>query len=112
MEAIKFKPIWKPTLWGGEWWLISAVEGSESVAADGEFAGMTLPQIISRSRQALVGGASWAKYGEICPRLVKVIDARQDLSIQVHPDDEMAARIHGKLGRDEMWYVVEALKGS
>ena len=112
MEAIKFKPIWKPTLWGGEWWLISAVEGSESVAADGEFAGMTLPQILSQSRQDLVGGASWAKYGEIFPLLVKFIDARQDLSIQVHPDDEMAARIHGKLGKNEMWYVVDALKGS
>lgn len=112
METIKFKPIWKPTLWGGEWWLISAVKGSESVAEGGEFAGMRLPQILAERKQELVGGAAWGKYGETFPLLVKFIDARQDLSIQVHPDDAMAARVHGKLGKNEMWYVVDALKGA
>lgn len=112
METIKFKPIWKPTLWGGEWWLISAVKGSESVAEGGEFAGMQLPRILAERKQELVGAASWEKYGETFPLLVKFIDARQDLSIQVHPDDAMAARVHGKLGKNEMWYVVDALKGA
>ncbi len=112
METIKFKPIWKPTLWGGEWWLISAVKGSESVAEGGEFAGKSLPRILSERGRQLVGGLSWDKYGETFPLLVKFIDARQDLSIQVHPDDEMAARVHGKLGKNEMWYVVDALKGA
>lgn len=112
METIKFKPIWKPTLWGGEWWLISAVSGSESVADGGQFAGRTLPQILAERKSELVGETSWAKYGETFPLLVKFIDARQDLSIQVHPDDEMAARVHGKLGKNEMWYVVDALKGA
>lgn len=112
METIKFKPIWKPTLWGGEWWLISAVKGSESVADGGEFAGKTLPQILVEKKGELIGNAPWQKCGETFPLLVKFIDARQDLSIQVHPDDAMAARVHGKLGKNEMWYVVDALKGA
>ncbi len=112
METIKFKPIWKPTLWGGESWLISAVKGSESVAAGGECAGLDLPSILAKYKAELVGGKVWDKYGETFPLLVKFIDARQDLSIQVHPNDEMAARVHGKLGKNEMWYVVDALKGS
>ncbi len=112
MEIIKFKPIWKPTLWGGEWWLISAVRGSESIAEGGECAGKSLPDILSEHKQELVGGKSWSKYAETFPLLVKFIDARQDLSIQVHPDDEMAARVHNKLGKNEMWYVVDALKGA
>ncbi len=112
METIKFKPIWKPTLWGGEWWLISAVKGSESIAEGGECAGLSLPEILAEHKQELVGGKSWDKYAAAFPLLVKFIDARQDLSIQVHPDDEMAARVHGKLGKNEMWYVVDALKGA
>lgn len=112
METIKFKPIWKPTLWGGEWWLISAVKGSESVAVGGEFDGKTLPQILSEKKGELIGEAPWQKCGETFPLLVKFIDARQDLSIQVHPDDKMAARVHNKLGKNEMWYVVDALKGA
>ncbi|MBQ2322286.1 MAG: class I mannose-6-phosphate isomerase [Bacteroidales bacterium] len=112
METIKFKPIIKPTLWGGEAWLISAVRGSESVAEGGEMDGMTLPQILAEHKARLLGNAPWEKFGETFPLLVKFIDARQDLSIQVHPDDEMAARVHGKLGKNEMWYVVDALKGA
>lgn len=112
METIKFKPIYKPTLWGGEAWLISAVKGSESVAEGGAMDGKTLPQILAESKADLLGKGPWAKFGEAFPLLVKFIDARQDLSIQVHPDDEMAARVHGKFGKNEMWYVVDALKGS
>ncbi len=108
MEAIKFKPIWKPTLWGGESWLISAVKGSESVAVGGEYAGRELPSILAERKAELVGGKVWDRYGETFPLLVKFIDAHQDLSIQVHPNDEMAARVHGKLGKNEMWYVVGA----
>ncbi len=112
METIKFKPIWKPTLWGGESWLISAVKGSESVAVGGEYAGRNLPAILAEQKAALVGSKVWDKYGDTFPLLVKFIDAHQDLSIQVHPDDEMAARVHGKLGKNEMWYVVDAQEGA
>lgn len=112
METIKFKPIYKPTLWGGEAWLISAVKGSESVADSGQFNGMTLPQILADKKEELLGKAPWQKFNTTFPLLIKFIDARQDLSIQVHPDDAMAARVHGKLGKNEMWYVVDALKGA
>lgn len=112
METIKFTPIYKPTLWGGEAWLISAVKGSESVAEGGALAGKTLPQILEEHQDELLGKGPWQKFGTTFPLLIKFIDARQDLSIQVHPDDEMAARVHGKLGKNEMWYVVDALKGA
>lgn len=112
METIKFTPIHKPTLWGGEDWLISAVGGSESVATNGRRAGQTLPRIVAEEREALMGDGPWAKFGTEFPLLVKFIDARQDLSIQVHPDDDMARRLHGKFGKNEMWYVVDALRGA
>ncbi len=112
METIKFKPIYKPTLWGGETWLISAVKGSESIADGGHFNGMSLPQILADQKEALLGNAPYQKFNTTFPLLIKFIDAHQDLSIQVHPDDAMAARVHGKLGKNEMWYVVDALKGA
>lgn len=112
METIKFTPIHKPTLWGGEDWLISAVGGSESVATNGKHAGRALPDIVAEEREALMGDGPWARFGADFPLLVKFIDARQDLSIQVHPDDDMARRIHGKFGKNEMWYVVDALRGA
>lgn len=112
METIKFTPLHKPTLWGGEDWLISAVSGSESVATNGKHAGRTLPDIVAEEREALMGDGPWARFGASFPLLVKFIDARQDLSIQVHPDDDMARRLHGKFGKNEMWYVVDALRGA
>lgn len=112
METIKFTPIHKPTLWGGEDWLISAVGGSESVALNGKHAGRPLPDIVAEEREGLMGDGPWARFGPSFPLLVKFIDARQDLSIQVHPDDDMARRLHGKFGKNEMWYVVDALRGA
>ena len=96
----------------GESWEVSAVESSASVVANGIFAGRTLPEVVESDPEGILGKAVARKNGGHMPLLVKFIDARNDLSIQVHPDDEMAQREHGKLGKSEMWYVLDAEPGA
>ncbi len=86
--------------------------GSESVVAEGPWAGSTLSELIGRFGAELLGKANYARFGQEFPLLVKFIDAREDLSIQVHPDDELARKRHGKSGKCEMWYVLEAEPGA
>jgi len=112
MEILKFNPIFKPTLWGSETWVVSAVKGSESVVLNGENKGMSLPQVVELYGAAFLGKKNTEKFGTDFPLLIKFIDARQDLSIQVHPDDALSAKRHGKMGKNEMWYVVDADRGS
>ena len=92
----KFKPILKTLVWGTENWVLSGVPGNESEVAEGPDAGKKITDI-------------WP--GEF-PLLIKFIDAHKDLSIQVHPDDELAARRHGCKGKTEMWYVIGAGEGA
>ena len=125
----KFKPILKSMLWGGdkiipykgmepgmtsvgESWEISGVKGNESVVAEGPDAGMKLPELIARDKGALVGTSNYERFGKEFPLLIKFIDARQDLSIQVHPNDKLAWERHQSKGKTEMWYVVDADPGS
>ena len=108
MKPIKFKPYWKATIWGGESWQLSGVKGFESVAEDGQ----TLPALVAAHKGALVGEGVYAKYGNEFPLLIKFIDARQCLSVQVHPDDALAAKRHGCRGKTEMWYIVKADPGA
>lgn len=129
MYPLKFEPILKQTLWGGdkiisfkqlndtrtevgESWEISAVEGSESIVSEGPDKGMTLTEVLSKYREELLGEANYARFGVKFPLLVKFIDARQDLSIQVHPSDELAKKRHNSMGKTEMWYVIGADKGA
>lgn len=91
----KFKPILKTLVWGTENWVLSGVHGNESVVAEGPEAGRTLNDI----------------YGGEFPLLIKFIDAHDDLSIQVHPDDELAKARHGCNGKTEMWYVIGSDNG-
>ena len=129
MYLLKFEPILKQTLWGGdrivpykglaagpahvgESWELSGVRGNESVVANGPWAGTTLPALIAREKGALVGDSVYARFGEEFPLLIKFIDAREDLSIQVHPNDALARRRHGSQGKTEMWYVVDAAPGA
>lgn len=129
MYPFKFKPILKSTLWGGEKiipykeiesnqtnvgesWELSGVKGNESVVANGELAGTTLPELIAKEGDRLLGRANHERFGGEFPLLIKFIDARQDLSIQVHPNDELAQRRHGSKGKTEMWYVMSADKGA
>ena len=125
----KFQPILKSTIWGGEKivpykhiasdqkqvgesWELSGVKGSESVVAGGPAAGTTLLGLIARHGAALLGKANAARFGQEFPLLIKFIDARQDLSIQVHPNDALAWERHKSKGKTEMWYVVDADKGA
>ena len=124
-----FKPVLKQTIWGGESiapfkgiqtdlhtigesWEISALPGSESVVADGADAGKTITQLVEEQQEKLVGKKVWKQFGTTFPLLIKFIDARRDLSIQVHPNDEVAMKRHQSRGKSEMWYVVKADEGS
>lgn len=129
MSVFRFRPILKSTLWGGERlipfkhldvvqgnvgesWEISGVGGSESVVADGRYAGYTLPQLIDELKGDLVGGDNYRRFGNEFPLLIKFIDARQDLSIQVHPDDATARRQGLPRGKTEMWYIIDATEAA
>ena len=125
MQIYKFNTILKPVLWGGskllefkhlpacdepigESWELSAMPGRESVVAQGEEKGMTLSQLVHHYGAELVGKEVSRRYGDSFPLLIKFIDARRDLSIQVHPDDKMARQRHGCSGKNEMWYILNA----
>ncbi len=129
MDMFKFEPILKQTLWGGnkinvykhlhnslthigESWEISGVPGHESVVANGKWKGTRLPDLIGQLGADLVGKDNYARFGNIFPLLVKFIDARLDLSIQVHPDDKIAHERHGCPGKNEMWYVIASEPGA
>lgn len=129
MRPFRFAPILKSLIWGGdkiaaykrartdlpnigESWELSGVQGSESVVVGGEYAGYTLSQLIGELKGTLVGASVYERFGTEFPLLVKFIDARDDLSIQVHPNDVLAQRRHGKNGKTEMWYVVGADGGA
>lgn len=129
MQIYKFNSILKPVLWGGdklvafkqlpacdepigESWELSAMPGFESVVAEGPDQGLTLSQLVQRYGADLVGEDVYHRYGDRFPLLIKFIDAKRDLSIQVHPDDELALRRHGCAGKNEMWYILEADEGA
>lgn len=96
----------------GESWEVSAVPSSPSIVDNGHWTGESLIDVISRMPNQILGRAVARKYANQLPLLVKFIDAEKDLSIQVHPDDKMAMREHGKMGKTEMWYVIDAKPGA
>ncbi|WP_304952227.1 type I phosphomannose isomerase catalytic subunit [uncultured Alistipes sp.] len=125
----KFIPILKSPLWGGEKiatykqiatdrrqigesWELSGVEGDVSVVAEGPDAGKTLTELLARDKERLLGSRNYERFGTEFPLLIKFIDAREDLSIQVHPDDRLAWERHRSKGKTEMWYVVAADEGA
>ena len=122
MNYFKFQPLLKQTLWGGdkiipfkhlstvmenvgESWEISGVKDNETIAAGD---GRSLNQLVRDMRDRLVGEANYQRFGDEFPLLIKFIDARQDLSIQVHPTDEIAHRQGRERGKTEMWYVMDS----
>lgn len=123
-----FKPNLHEVVWGGnklaawkqmpqqenigESWEVSAVEGSPSIIGNGYCAGRSLIDVINQMPEEILGSSTARQYGNKLPLLVKFIDAEKDLSIQVHPDDVMAKREHGKMGKTEMWYVIDAKPGA
>lgn len=130
LYPLKFKTIFKDKIWGGqkirtvlgkdfgnlpncgETWEISGVEGNISVVADGHLAGKNLRELIHRFRSSLVGDKIYRQFGDEFPLLVKFIDANDDLSIQVHPNEELAQARHNGHGKTEMWYIFQADGGA
>lgn len=125
MQILKFKPLLKSTIWGGskiipfknldsdqanvgESWEVSGVKDNESVVSEGEFEGKMLNELVAEQKEKLVGEENYERFGNSFPLLVKFIDAQQDLSIQVHPDDETAHRQGKPMGKTEMWYALES----
>ena len=103
----KFEPLIKQMIWGSESWQISGVAGSETIVACGEDKGKTLNQLVKEQKEKLVGEENYERFGNEFPLLIKFIDAKRDLSIQVHPNDEIAHK-HGKSrGKTGMWYALE-----
>jgi mannose-6-phosphate isomerase len=130
LYPLKFTPIYKDKIWGGnkiksvlnkdygnlpncgESWELSGVDGNVSVVTNGYLAGNDLNELIEIYMGDLVGEDIYEHFGNEFPLLIKFIDANDDLSIQVHPGDEMAAERHNSYGKTEMWYVIQADKGS
>ncbi|RKE03770.1 type I phosphomannose isomerase catalytic subunit [Marinifilum flexuosum] len=130
LYPLKFQPILKDKIWGGsklktvlnkdfsplpnagESWEISGVEGDISVVSNGNLAGNNLEELIEVYMGDLVGDKVYDQFGMEFPLLIKFIDANDVLSIQVHPDDELSKERHNAFGKTEMWYVIEADKGS
>jgi len=122
---IQFEPILKERIWGGEKlktvlnkpitskitgesWELSTVEGDVSIVANGELKGKSLTEIIDMMPNEILGTAVHKRFGKQFPLLFKYLDAREDLSIQVHPNDELAKKRHNSFGKTEMWYIMQA----
>ncbi len=122
---IKFEPILKEKIWGGnklktilgkqtpysnigESWEISDVKDNVSVVKNGAYEGLNLKELITKYKADLLGSDNFKNYGFNFPLLIKFLDAKTDLSIQVHPDDDMAKRYHNSLGKTEMWYIMDS----
>lgn len=126
LYPLKFLPVYKDKIWGGqkiktilgkdfsplpncgEVWVVSGFEGNQTSIENGFLAGNELNEIVEVYMGDLVGDKIFQKFGNEFPILIKFIDANDWLSIQVHPDDKMAQKRHGGLGKTEMWYILDA----
>jgi len=125
LYPLKFQPILKEKIWGGnklksvlnkqtsqnnigESWEISDVEGDTSVVVNGALKGQSLKELLVTFKSDFIGNTNYKVFGEKFPLLIKFIDAKKDLSIQLHPNDELAAKRHNSFGKTEMWYVMQA----
>jgi len=130
LYPLKFEPFLKEKLWGGsslvgkyhkngdpdlkygESWEISAVSGNLSVVSNGFLAGNNIEELIEVYMGDITGDVVYEKFGNEFPLLIKLIEARADLSIQVHPDDALARERHQAYGKTEMWFILESEKGA
>ena len=125
LYPLKFQPILKDKIWGGqklqqflnkpttsteagESWEISDVEGDTSVVSNGPLKGTSLKTLMATYTSDLIGEKNFRQFGTKFPLLIKFIDAKQDLSVQLHPNDQLAKERHNSFGKTEMWYVVQA----
>ena len=129
LYPLQFYPIFKERIWGGtklktvldknissdiigESWELSDVENSISIVSNGAFKGKSLTELIEIYKDDIVGIDVYSKFGNQFPLLFKYLDAREELSIQVHPNDELAKKRHNSFGKTEMWYVLQADPGA
>ena len=130
LYPLKFTPIFKEKIWGGnklevylkknlngmnhigESWEISALEGNKTTVANGHLKGLIIDDLINRYGIRFLGENSMNQFGTTFPLLIKYIDANDDLSVQVHPDDNVAKQKHGSFGKTEMWYVLQSDKNA
>lgn len=130
LYPLKFAPKYLEKIWGGqhiktilhqdygdmlncgEAWLLSGFEGQNSIVSNGDFAGDEINELIETFMGDLVGDEVFNRFGERFPLLIKVIDPLDSLSVQVHPDDELANQLGMENGKTEMWYVMNAEEGS
>ena len=129
LYPLKFEPIMKDRLWGGdklarlfnkpsetattgESWELSAVKGDVSVVSNGDLKGTSLQDLIDTRGAELMGKSVINRFGNEFPILIKFIDAKQDLSIQLHPHDALAKERHNSFGKTEMWYIMDADPGA
>ena len=129
LYPLKFEPILKERLWGGsklkdvfgkaipseitgESWELSAVPGDVSLVANGALQGKSLQFLIDTYQSDLLGKSVLQRFGTEFPILIKFIDANKDLSIQLHPNDELAKQRHNSFGKTEMWYIMDADPGA
>lgn len=127
LYPLKFQPVYSYRIWGGEKlktvlnknyevdnigesWEISDVKDNETTIAEGDLKGLTLKQLIKKFKGDFVGNRVYEIFGENFPLLIKFIDAKTPLSIQVHPSDALAKERHNSFGKNEMWYVMQAEK--
>lgn len=128
LYPLKFTPILKEKIWGGhalnykaekvtsdqkigESWELSGVDGSVSIIANGALAGQNLNQILKTYNEDLVGVSNYKRFGNEFPLLIKFIDAKENLSVQLHPDDTIARAKHNCKGKTEMWYIMKSDDG-
>jgi len=127
LYPLKFKPILKDKIWGGpklrdvlgksasdkagESWEISGVEGDISIVQNGYLKGNSLEELAEVYMGDLLGDTIYERFGVEFPLLIKFIDAADFLSVQVHPDNELAKERHNSYGKTEMWYIVESDQG-
>ena len=130
MYPLKFEPIYKNKIWGGrnlkrifnkniheesvgESWEIASHENGESIIKNGTYKGMTIQELVTEQGQKVLGEKAVDKYYKKFPLLIKLIDAQDNLSVQVHPDDQYASRFEdGESGKTELWYILNAEPGA
>ena len=129
LYPLKFHPLFKNKVWGGnkiaslgfdysplpncgEMWILSAVEGNESVVANGFLADNTVNEVLEIYMGELIGETNYRHFGNDFPLLIKILDSNDKLSIQVHPDNHLARERGLPFGKTEMWYIIEAEEGA
>lgn len=124
-QLLRFEPILKDKIWGGdklirlfgkksdrtdigESWEISDVKGDETIVSYGTLKGKNLKELINLFKEDFLGKKVFKEFGSDFPLLIKFIDAKEKLSIQLHPDDDLAQQRHNSFGKTEMWYIMQA----